>query len=110
MGANTGLLLDGATAVGYGSNQSPRRKEVSFQGYGQTTSGSGSATIKVWATNIVSPGSADTDWELLGTITLTLSTTRAVDSINSVVPYRWVRGEVDAISGTGAAVSLTVTC
>jgi hypothetical protein len=47
-----------------------------------------------------------TNWDTLGTISLTLATTTSSDSFTSSDSYAKLRGNVTAISGTGAEVSL----
>ncbi len=71
-----------------------------FQADGTTSSGSGAATVKVQ----VSANRAD--WIDLGTITLTLGTTSTSDGFTSSAPWPYYRGNVTAISGTGASVNL----
>lgn len=73
-----------------------------YQASGATTAGAGSATIEV-------QGSLDnSNFDVIGTITLTLGTASTSDSFTSDDRYKYLRGEVTAISGTGAAVSLIV--
>lgn len=48
----------------------------------------------------------DIDWVLLATVTLT-GTKRNADGFSTAANWRWVRGVVSAISGTGAAVTIT---
>ena len=67
---------------------------------GSASSGTGSTTVAVEVSN------NNTDWLTHGTITLTLSTTKATAGIEMDAPWAYVRGNVTAISGTGAAVSL----
>lgn len=105
-------LLSAATATGYGTIMHPRDRQATFQAYGTTSAGAGAAAIKIWASNIENtagtlPASAtDVDWVLLGTISLTLGTTQTTDGFAINAPWRWVKAEVDSISGTDA----TVTC
>lgn len=92
-------LLSDATAQGAGASfRSP--SERTFQATGFTTNGAGAATIKVQVSN------DNSNWIDLATITLTLSTTVATDGFASSAAWAFVRGNVTAISGTGAAVTL----
>lgn len=69
---------------------------------GAVSSGAGSATVVV-------RGSHDgVVWIVLATLTLALSTAAFADGIGSTVPYRYVRADLTAISGTGAVVNATV--
>lgn len=73
-----------------------------FQAYGTTSAGAGAATILVQGSN------DNSNWVTLGTITLTLATTVSNDGFVAFSPWPWIRGNVSAISGTGASVNLTV--
>jgi hypothetical protein len=94
-------MLSAAAATGAGSSVLPPYQGTkTFQAAGATTAGAGSATVAVQC-------SLDgTNWDTLGSITLTLSTTASSNSFTSNDRCRLVRGNVTAISGTGAAVSL----
>lgn len=99
---NSETLLDGVTATGAGSARSGRAGVKTFQAWGTTSAGSGAATIEI-------QGSIDQNqqnWDVIGTITLTLGTDATSDSFTSDDRYAVLRGEVTAISGTGAEVSL----
>lgn len=93
-------LLVSATTVAAGNTYTKPATKCTFQGSGTTTAGAGSATIKVQVSN------NDSDWLDLGTITLTLATTSSSDGFTSEAPWKHVRGNVTAISGTGASVNL----
>lgn len=93
-------LLNAATVVAAGSSYLKPATKCTFQAAGTTTAGAGSATIKVQVSN------NDSDWLDLGTITLTLSTTSSSDGFTAEAPWKYVRGNVTAISGTGASVTL----
>lgn len=95
-------ILTAASAVMNGASVATGARTFSVIASGSVTSGTGSATVAV-------RGSHDgTVWATLGTITLTLGTTTVADAIASGVPYKFVRGDLTAISGTGASVSATV--
>lgn len=93
------------TATGASSRFTPGITFKSFQASGTTTAGAGAATVLIQGSNVALPA-VDGDWVLLGTITLTLATTKSGDGFASDAPWRHVRSNVSAISGTGAAVSI----
>lgn len=76
--------------------------QKAFQAYIVGT-GAVSATVLIEATNDESLG-----WILLGTITLS-GTTSTTDGFASEAPWGYYRARVTAISGTGAAVTVTVS-
>jgi hypothetical protein len=97
--ANQWLLVD-ATTVAAGSAVEGWTGAKTFQAHGTTSSGAGAATIQVQGSH------NGTNWDTLGTISLTLATTTSSDSFTSSDSYAKLRGNVTAISGTGAEVSL----
>jgi hypothetical protein len=101
---NTDTLLNAVTTTGAGSSRSGRSGAKTFQAWGATTAGAGSATIAVQGSN----DQGQTAWDTIGTITLTLGTAVTSDSFTSDDRYAVLRGNVTAISGTGAAVTLTM--
>ncbi len=88
---------DSAAFQGYGRSRT-------FQASGATSSGAGSATVVIEVTNFENPTNAD--WLTLGTITLTLGTTRTSDGFASLAAWAKYRARVSAISGTGASVDV----
>ena len=100
-------LISAKTDTGAGtveSNGMARSKTI--QTFAATSSGAGALTMLVQATNIDPPGA--NDWFTIATLTLALTTTRATDGLVVDAPWRWIRGNVSAISGTGAAASLLI--
>jgi len=96
----TTTLLSAATTTGAGSAKPRDAAMCTFQARGTTSAGAGSATVQV-------QGSLDgVSWDTIGTITLTLGTTVTSDGFTSQDKYEFHRGNVSAISGTGAAVTL----
>lgn len=95
-------LLSAATSTGAGSSVKPVGSNRTFQAHGTTTAGAGAATVLVQVSN------NDSDWITLGTISLTLATTSSSDGFASDAPWKHVRGNVSAISGTGASVTLVM--
>lgn len=91
-------LLRNVTEVSIGAaveNNGPNR---AFQAVVAGT-GAVSATVLVEVSN------NNVDFLTLGTITLS-GTTRATDGFASDAPWRFIRGNVTAISGTSASVNL----
>lgn len=95
------VLLNNATATGAGSAISLRSADVTFQATGITTAGAGSATTAIEVSN------DGRSWLVVGTITLTLSTTAASDGFAISARWNFVRANVTAVSGTGASVTIT---
>ena len=92
---SAGLTATGATPRIY--KDSPY---ATFQAYGTTTAGAGSAVVKIQGSNLDDPNS----YVDLGTITLTLGTTLTADGFATSAPWKYVRANVTSISGTGATV------
>ena len=103
------LLLNGATTTATSFVYKPSGTVNTFQAFGATTAGAGAATIVIEVSNIEDPANGtNVDWITAGTITLTLATTRTSDGFGMVIPWRNVRARITAISGTGAAVSVSM--
>jgi hypothetical protein len=95
-------ILTTATTVAAGTAVVGEAGRKTYQAYGTTSSGTGSATINV-------EGSLNgSNWDVIGTITLTLGTSSTSDSFASDDRYEQLRGNVTAISGTGASVNLAM--
>jgi len=101
-GIEAHILQDGATTATNGSTFQMRRKEATFQAVGSTGSGAGAAVINIEFSN------DGTNWITGGTISLTLSTTAVDDGFASDAAWKYVRSDVDSISGTGASVTVTM--
>lgn len=95
-------LLSNVIATGAGSAKGGAPLDKTYQAYGTTSAGAGAATILVQGSN------DGTSWDTIGTISLTLATTVSSDSFSSQDRYDQVRGNVSAISGTNATVSLSM--
>lgn len=98
-------LLTGKTTTGAGraftlTGEGSVVANRTFHASGTTSSGSGAATINVEVSN------DNSNWLVLGTITLTLGTTSTSDAFASTAAWVYARGNVTAISGTGASVNL----
>lgn len=76
------------------------KTDRTFQAFGSTTAGAGAAAINVEVSN------DNTNWIVSATINLTLGTTVTTDGVAKSENWKYVRGNVTAISGTGAAISL----
>ena len=96
------------TAAGDGGTVQPIMNKRTFQAVGTTSSGAGTATVKIWVSN------DNVGFLLLGTITLVLATTVTAglnaDGFASDAPWKYVYAELDAVTGTGAAVTCTMGC
>lgn len=94
-------ILTGATATGAGDSVRGVGTTKTYNLKGATTAGAGAATVQVQGSIT---GAA---WVTIGTISLTLATTASADGFTSEDRYPLIRGNVTAISGTGASVDLT---
>lgn len=99
-------LLSAATATGAGGPVRSSKGSKAYQLFGATTAGAGAATVNVEVSNADTPTA--NDWLVLATITLILGTTSTSDGFVSDAPWSWIRGNVTAISGTNANVTLKV--
>lgn len=102
---STIVLINNATTQGAGTSQNVQSLRIptdnkTFQASGKTSSGSGAVSVAVEVSN------DNTNWIVMGTISLTLGTTNATDGFVSIANWTYVRGNVTSISGTGATVSL----
>lgn len=93
-------LLNQVTAPGPGAATKTFPSKRTFHAVGATTNGAGSATIDVEVSN------DGIDYLVHDTFNLTLSTVPALAGAEFDAPWAFVRGNVKAISGTGAAITL----
>jgi hypothetical protein len=100
-------LLDRVTVTGAGAVFTPVTALRTFQAYGATSAGSGSATIVIEVSNVKTPAS-DADWITAGTITLTLGVARVSDGFAMNATWRNVRAHVTALTGTTATVTVVM--
>jgi hypothetical protein len=100
-------ILSSVTTTSRGDKHKPfKTPKRSFQAYGATSAGAGSVTVEIYGSNLEDPDtSTESDWVLVGTITLVLSTTRVSDGFTTDAPWKFVKARVSAIAGTNAAVS-----
>jgi len=94
-------ILTAATGTGAGLSYCGIASEK--RAFQATVTGTGAVT----ATVAIQVSNDDTNWITLGTITLS-GTTSATDGFTSDAPWGYVRANVTAISGTGAAVTATM--
>lgn len=93
-------LLNGVIATGAGA--ATNRSGNGSVAYQAVVTGSGAVS----ATVVVEVSNDGTNFVTLGTISPS-GTTSASDGFGSVIPWKQHRGNVTAISGTNAAVTLT---
>lgn len=96
-------LLEDATTTTTSISLDPWSTNRTFEAFGHTSSGAGSAIVIIEVRN-----DEDSDWHTMGTITLTLGTTVAGDGFSSSAAWRSVRARVTTLTGTGAKVSVNV--
>jgi hypothetical protein len=75
---------------------------ILFQASGTTSVSTGSATVKLQGSN------DGTNWVDIGSISLTLGTAATSDKIATVENWTFIRGNVTAITGTGASINASV--
>lgn len=93
-------LLSNKTSAVTGDFEILGNDGATFQAVGKTSSGSGSATIDI-------EGSIDkTNAVLLGTITLSLSTSDSTDGFYVSSNWPFVRAKLRSISGTGSVINV----
>lgn len=95
-----GKLLDSVTATGAGT-------AIEMNSHAQTFQASITGTGAVTATVVVEVSNDGSNYLTLGTITLS-GTDSDSDGFASSAAWTFVRGNVTAISGTSAAVTLTM--
>lgn len=96
-------LLTAATTTATGDSYEPWSNNRTYAASAATSSGAGALTVVIEVRNDSSAA-----WITMGTITLTLSTTAISDGLSSIVPWRYVRARITAISGTGATATVTM--
>jgi hypothetical protein len=104
------VMLKAVTATGPGTavtGKTPGFK--TYQVSCATTSGSGSASVAVEGSNEVASPDASTNWDTIVTITLVCGVASKSDGQTSGDQYRWVRGNVKRLSGTGTNASLIMS-
>lgn len=100
----TQIIVTDKTTTGTTSAIQPLCVTKTIQGIGNTTAGAGATTIEIQVSN------DGTNYFVDDTLSITLATTVASDTYVSLYPYKYIRGNVATISGTGAKVSLIIGC
>ena len=97
----TALIFDDVSVTGTSTSITPLFTNRLFQAVGTVTTGTGACTMEV-------QGSLDnTVWHVLDTLSLSLTTTATGDYYDmDDTPWKYIRGNISAISGTNATVSL----
>ena|ERR1044072_3596879 len=99
-------ILDNATTTGAGDGY---YKDSPYSTFQAVVEGSGavSATVDIEVTNQVDVTGTPVNWcaTPMGTITLS-GTTSDSDGFTTAAPWKYVRANVTAISGTGASVDV----
>jgi len=100
------FAFSGVTSTTATGASSPIYKESPYSSFQGLIKGTGTvtATIAVQVTNEdATANGTNSNWITMSTITLS-GTTTATDGFTTIAPWRWVRVNVTAISGTGATV------
>jgi hypothetical protein len=87
---------------------SPIYKESPYSSFQAIISGTGSVSATIAIQVCIEDDTANginSNWITMSTITLS-GTTTATDGFTTIAPWRWVRANVSAISGTGAIVKI----
>lgn len=96
-------VIHTASATGAGvSYLTAGINEKTVQVKGNTTSGTGAATVKIQVSN------DGTNWLDAGTVTLTLGTAVTSDGFAFSAPWVYTRANVTTITGTGSSVTVTM--
>jgi hypothetical protein len=93
-------LLNSVTTTGAGASYTMWNEEKSFHIIHSTAAGVGAAEVVVQVSN------DNSNWADAATFTLTLSTTPTSEAFCRNGTWKYVRGKVNSISGTGASVTL----
>lgn len=95
--------LISASITGAGTAFDLKNKKNTFQATANGTSGAFSATVDVEVSN------DETNWITMGTISLAgTATTANSDGFTSDSAWAFIRGNITAISGTGATATLVM--
>lgn len=96
-------LLDQVTTTATGNSVEPYHTNRTYEAFGSTSAGTGSASIVIEARN-----SESAAWKTLVTISLSLTTAGVSDGAQSSAAWRYIRARVTTLTGTGATVSATL--
>ena len=97
----TVVTLGTRTTTGVTTGMEFKGVNRACQVVGTTSAGSGAASVKIQGslTNVA------TDFVTLATVSLTLGTAQTTDGFTSLAPWKYLRANVESISGTGASVT-----
>lgn len=95
-------LIKSAAATGAGDSFEGTSRPKTYQASGLVSASTGSAVIAIQGSN-----NGGASWDTIGTITLSLTTTRTSDSFTSLDRYKSIRANVTTLSGTNASVQAT---
>ena len=99
----TQYLLAGAkTATGAASSSRNVNLNKTYQVTGSTGTGTGTAVVTIQGSN------DSTNWDIIGTVTLTLSTTQSSGSFSSTDRYLLIRPNASTLTGTTATWTATM--
>jgi len=98
----TQALLSSVLVTGAGEKFDPFGETRSFQLTGTTSAGAGTASVDIEVSN------DGTNFLKMANLSLVLGTSVTQAACYSLVPWRYVRGNVIAITGTDASVTLTM--
>lgn len=94
-------LLNAVTVAGAGTKEfAPAKGRRSIQVKGSTSAGAGTATVLLEVSN------DRVNWAIAVTLSLVLGTTETSDQNTIDNSFAFVRGNVTALTGTGAKVTL----
>lgn len=96
-------LLDSVTATATSSSIELKGAKKTFQLIGATSTGTGTAAAEIQVSN------DDSNWITLDTLSITTSATAAeteTDYYSLDAPWKYTRGVLNVITGTGATISL----
>lgn len=97
---NVATLVSNKITTGAGTSYQLGGTSRSYFAFGSTVSGSGACAMKVQVSN------DNITFIDLATISLTLSSTVTADGLATLAPWKYARGNIGSISGTGAKCSL----
>lgn len=96
-------LIVAATATGAGPQLEVWHTNRTFEAFGNTASGTGSAVVAIEVRN-----DENAAWKTLATITLSLTAGGVSDGLATSAAWRFIRANTTTLSGTGATVSVNV--
>lgn len=95
-------ILTNATATGAGSSHPVWSVKKTFQGTGSVSASTGSVDVDIEVSN------DNVNFIVMGSVSLSLTTTPSTDGFTTDSPWKYVRANVTAITGTDATVTITM--